>query len=59
VPGATYSVRGAEIGRDAGSFGVSWTVTRAGNLHVFAEYDVAVNAELLQHSGALGVRILW
>ena len=27
--------------------------------HVFAEYDVAVNAELLQHSGALGVRILW
>ena len=59
VPGATYAVRGAELSRDSGSFGVSWTVTRAGRLHVFAEYDIGVNAEGLQHSAAVGVRILW
>jgi hypothetical protein len=34
------------------------TVTRAGRLHVFAEYDVAVNSELLPHSAAVGVRIV-
>src|SRR5262249_4622318 len=44
VPGAAYSVRGAEIGRDCGSFGLGWTGTRAGRLPVSSEHRGGVNS---------------
>jgi autotransporter-associated beta strand protein len=59
VPGATYTVRGTELPRDSGVFGTSWTVTAQGRLHFFAECDLAVNSDLLQHSAALGFRVVW
>jgi outer membrane autotransporter protein/CSLREA domain-containing protein len=59
VPGATFSVRGAELPRDTGVVGVEWTLTDAGRLHVFAGYDLAINSDLLQHSVALGLEVVW
>jgi subtilase-type serine protease len=59
VPGASYSVRGAELPRDTGSVGLGWTVSTQGRLHVFAEYDLALNPDLLQHSAAIGFRVVW
>jgi len=59
TPGATYSVRGAELARDTGVLGLEWTLTDAGRLHVFAGYDLALNPDLLQHSVGIGFELLW
>ena len=59
MPGATYSVRGAELPRDTGTLGLGWVVSARGRLHVFAEYDLGINPDLLQHSAAIGVAVLW
>ncbi len=59
VPGATLTVRGAELPRDVAEVGVAWTVAASERLHFFAGYDLAVNPDLLQHSAALGLELLW
>jgi outer membrane autotransporter protein/CSLREA domain-containing protein len=59
TPGATFSVRGAELARDTGVVGAEWTLTDAGRLHVFAGYDLAINPDLLQHSVSLGFELVW
>jgi len=59
LPGATYTVRGAELPRDSGAVGIGWTVVSGGRLHFFAEYDLIVNPDLLQHSAALGFKVVW
>jgi outer membrane autotransporter protein/CSLREA domain-containing protein len=59
TPGATFTVRGAELPRDAAELGVGWTVAASERLRFFAGYDLAVNPDLLQHSAALGLELLW
>jgi outer membrane autotransporter protein len=59
VPGATMTVRGAELPRDAAELGLGWTVGATDRLRFFAGYDLAVNSDLLQHSVGLGIELLW
>jgi outer membrane autotransporter protein len=59
VPGATMTVRGAELPRDAAELGMRWTVGATDRLRFFTGYDVAVSPDLLQHSVGLGLEVLW
>jgi outer membrane autotransporter protein len=59
VPGVSYSVRGTELPRDSGTLGLGWIVSNRGRLHVFAEYDLGINSDLLQHSASIGFALLW
>jgi len=59
VPGATMTVHGAELPRDAAELGIGWTVGASDRLRFFAGYDVAVGSDLLQHSVGLGLELLW
>ena len=57
--GGSWLVRGADSPADGFVVGASWTVTTAGKLHVFADYDAVLNRDLVEHSVALGVRMEW
>jgi outer membrane autotransporter protein/CSLREA domain-containing protein len=59
TPGAAFTVRGTELPRDAASVGMGWTVVSFERLLFFAEYDLAVNPDLLQHTVALGLEVVW
>jgi outer membrane autotransporter protein/CSLREA domain-containing protein len=59
IPGAAFTVRGTELPRDAASVGMGWTVVTFERLLFFAEYDLAVNPDLLQHTVALGLEVVW
>jgi outer membrane autotransporter protein len=57
--GGAWRVRGANAPADGLVVGASWTVTTAGNFHVFADYDAALNEDLVEHSLAVGIRFEW
>jgi outer membrane autotransporter protein/CSLREA domain-containing protein len=59
TPGAAFTVRGTELPRDAASVGLGWTVIVQERLLFFAGYDLAVNPDLLQHTAALGLEVVW
>jgi outer membrane autotransporter protein len=58
-PGAVYTVRGAKPAADAGVFGIHWSVVVSQRLHAFADYDVTLSSNLLQHGAAAGFKIVW
>jgi outer membrane autotransporter protein len=57
--GGAWLVRGASSPADGLVVGAGWTVTTAGNLHVFADYDAILNQDLVEHSLAVGIRLEW
>ena len=57
--GGAWLVRGASSPADGLVVGASWTVTTTGNLHAFADYDVVLNRDLVEHSLAVGFRLEW
>ncbi len=59
ITGAAWTVQGAELARDGVVVGTGWMVSASEQLFVFADYDVILNQDLIQHSVALGFRLTW
>ncbi len=59
--GLAYSpfIRGAELSRDGFVAGIGWTVSSQAGLHVYGDYEVNWNPELLQHAIEAGFRFLF
>jgi len=57
--GGAWLVRGASAPADGLVVGASWTVTTAGNIYAFADYDAVLNQDLVEHSVAVGFRLEW
>ncbi len=57
--GGAWTVQGAELARDGVVIGTGWTISASEKLFVFADYDVILNQDLIQHSVALGIRLTW
>ena len=54
---APFTVEGAEAPRDGALFGMGWSMSIGRNLRATADYDVRWDADRLEHTGSVTLRL--
>lgn len=57
IAGAPFTVRGAEAPRSGALVGAGWTVSLGRDVQAAADYDLRLDADRLEHTGTLSLRV--
>jgi uncharacterized protein with beta-barrel porin domain len=56
---SAFQIQGAELPRDSGSVGLTWSVYTDSAWSVIGSYNAILNEDLVQHVGSLALTFEW